>query len=81
MTGTIPTITRKALVEIPKGRMGQRNTGVAHCVVGHGLVLHIRVAVRNVSRIHQVPAIQMIMVFGVSGLPEDLTSDCISRMS
>ena len=81
VTGTIPTITLKAPVEIPKGRMDQRNTYVARCVVGHGLVLHIRVEVRNVSRIHQVPAIQMIMVFGVSGLPEDLTPDCTSRMS
>lgn len=55
--------------------MNHRNTYVARCVVGPGLVLHIRVAVRNVSRIHQVPAIQMIMVSGVSEVPEDLAGD------
>ena len=75
MTGMIPTTTRKAPVEIPKGRMDHRNTGVARCVVGHGLVLHIRVEVRNVLLVRLEPAIQMIMDFAVSKLPEDMAGD------
>lgn len=67
---TIPTIIRKAPVEIPKGRMTQRSTRIARSVAGRGSVLHTNAEVRNVSQIHLERVIQMIMGSGVSELPE-----------
>ena len=73
-----PNYYPQSPVEIPEGRMGQRNTYVARCVVDHGLVLHTRVGGRSVLLVRLELVTQMIMDSAVSELPENLASDCSS---